>query len=699
MSDSEPKSPLPVHSSKIPRGNSQSTRKYCLWITGLTGLAACGCILPSVVTTAHKAYQWAAHPHEYLYQNQTLSEVANRSLVVQPLINKEQTFDVAVSVWVRRTIDEEFQWRESQHDPADFQLYRPLFSDVVFHGLRLSDKGKYTNINFTMPTEKFREGTLAASDLIGTFVLIPTSPSLMDFVVDYSSYIPDFALSSWQKTSPVRTWPFPMGSEYKGEKTLVDMALESFSLRMPLIRFHKIPSRCQKDGAVDVISNDPVDHPHVITWSQLQVVDETHILNLEAYNKAHEEYKKTSCGRKGKYSFESVSKSVQRYCQWGESYWETGVLQTRLELKMKDPEHTEWAYTPYMIYFLHASGPQDLIPIPVHEDCLGKPALEASQNTSTFDLIDSDSMNITWHISFSGRTPAKLRRQGPPGPEPIVDHGQSDYHKVVEQDFIELANGIKGFRKPDAHPRRRAFLIFMSSNTVSISVPGTLFLAVHQGLQVLMAWMAVLLPSHTPSSDWTQAMFYLVYLPLIYRMFRIVLRFESVWKGWIPTFRKRGASHSERTSERLDATTSWRVRLSLLCTLFLLFYFVEDHLVLLPALHPPLPKESSLALLYWFRDLLYDIDRCFWITGLLSQLILNTKSERFAGNFKLSVFLIWLKETLQLLSFVSAVVGRVKTRPALLWPETLLWCVETVLVYQAVTLPAVGPVRLDDDEQ
>ncbi|KAF5364910.1 hypothetical protein D9758_008145 [Tetrapyrgos nigripes] len=699
MSDSEPKSPLPVHSLEKPQRKSPSTRRYCLWIAGLAACAISGCILPSIVTSVQTAYRRAAYPHESLYQNQTLSEVSNRSLVIQPLINKEQTFDVAVSVWVRRTIDEELEWKESQRDLFDFEFYRPLFSDVVFRGLRLSDKGKYASINFTLPTERFRKGTIEATTLIGTFLLIPTSPSLMDFVVDYSSYIPERVLS---KFSPVRTWPFPMGSEYKGEKTLVDTALESFSLRIPLIRFHDIPSRCQGVGA-----NDTSKHPHITTWSQLRIVDETHIMNLEAYNQAHEKLKQISCGREsgGKPGDAQTRRSsLRRYCQ--ESFWETGNLQTRLELKMKDPEHTEWAYAPYMTFFLHASGPQDLVPVSVHlQDCPGEPALETSQNTSTFDLIGI----------FSGRTPAKLWALG--GPGHTVNHSQSDYDKVIEQDFAELANGIQGVRKPDTHPRRRVFLAYIDlalggittvleylywftrSNTVSISIPGTLFLAVHQCLQVLMAWMAVLLPSHTPSSKWTQAMFYLAYLPLIYRMFRTVLRFESVWKGWIPTFRKRGASHSERTSERLDATTSWRVRLSLLCILFLVFYFVEDHLVLLPALHPPRPKESSSALLYWFRDLLYDIDRCFWITGLLSQLILNTKSERFAGNFKLAAFLIWLKETLQLLSFVPAVVGRVKTRPALLWPETLLWCVETVLVYQAVTLPAVGPVRLDDDEQ
>jgi hypothetical protein len=89
-----------------------------------------------------------------------------------------------------------------------------------------------------------------------------------------------------------------MGSEYQGEKTIADLALESFGLSVPLIRFHDIPSRCpsvlnddedgektksEKDAVIDILkealesNNYPSfqknlnysrtdKHPHVTTW-------------------------------------------------------------------------------------------------------------------------------------------------------------------------------------------------------------------------------------------------------------------------------------------------------------------------------------------------------------------------------------------------------------------------------------------------
>jgi hypothetical protein len=179
--------------------------------------------------------------------------VKNKSSVVQPLISKEQTFDVAVSVWVRGTKKEEKAWRAIQaifdkagRNPKTLRmetgldeeglgflntgdekmLYHPIFSDIVFRGLRLSDKHVTASVNLTFPTEKLyvymqlkslffslfltplsqtsREDSLMETDLLSTFVLIPTSPSLMDSVVNYSSWKPDEVLSKYPL---YRTWP------------------------------------------------------------------------------------------------------------------------------------------------------------------------------------------------------------------------------------------------------------------------------------------------------------------------------------------------------------------------------------------------------------------------------------------------------------------------------------------------------------
>ncbi|KAF5364886.1 hypothetical protein D9758_008107 [Tetrapyrgos nigripes] len=734
MSDRQTRPRLPVHSTETPHRTSRPLRKYCLWFSGFIVLTVSAYYLPSVYTFMHTVYRGNAYPQQFLYQNQTLSEVSNRSLVIQPLIDNDQTFDVAVSVWIRGTEAEELKWRASQegsdedyqklrvmswHDGEDIlndrkQLYYPLYSDIAFRGLRLSDKNKYASINFTLPTEKFREHRLPTNTLIATFVLIPTSPSLMDSVVNYSSYIPE---EVWSKAPAVRTWPFPMGSEYTGEKTLADLALESFSLQTSLIQYHHIPFRCPDgnetataDNVLDELSSfkDGIinDHPHVTTWSQLRVVDETHIMNLQAYNELHEDLKTRSCGR----GFRDL-KPLRRYCK--SPYLETGNLETRLELEMKDSQgtHTEWAYAPYMTVFDSASGPMDLVPVPVHrENCTGKTIVEQK-----FNFTESDTMDITWHITFSGRSPTKLQIGNTATPH-TVNHRQSDYEKIVAQDKAELSNGFYGMRKPGSHPRRRMVLSFLSasltvviailesiywffrSSTIHISIPGTVLL----GLEEILGVVQVLVSTYAPLSGpfpsapyiMESAVFSSPSLPLAYWMLRTVLRIELVWKGGLPTFRRRSASHSERASERLDATMSWTARISILSTLFLCFYFLRDYMDLLPAVNPaPDSKESRI------NYLLAACVHSFWFTGYLSQIILNYKSGHYAGSYKSAMYLMWFKKALFFLDYVPAVVGRYQTKPALWLPSIISWFVQSVLVYQSITLPAVSTVEGHEDEE
>lgn len=84
--------------------------------------------------------------------------------VVKPLVGKDQKFDVAVSVWIRAGVEEERTWRESlivgtdgeeQKREAEYSILEtPLFSDVVFRNLSLSDKHRRVDVPLRIPTAK-----------------------------------------------------------------------------------------------------------------------------------------------------------------------------------------------------------------------------------------------------------------------------------------------------------------------------------------------------------------------------------------------------------------------------------------------------------------------------------------------------------------------------------------------------------------
>jgi hypothetical protein len=127
----------------------------CLLITGsIVLLPGIGLLLVGFVS---KVVSNVSNPHRALYQNLSLHEVSNRTSVVQPLINHEQTFDIAATVWVRSAGSREHEIiprGEGEGKSASVDLMEtPLYSDIIFRGLHLRRKAALATINFTLPTD------------------------------------------------------------------------------------------------------------------------------------------------------------------------------------------------------------------------------------------------------------------------------------------------------------------------------------------------------------------------------------------------------------------------------------------------------------------------------------------------------------------------------------------------------------------
>ncbi|KAJ7582214.1 hypothetical protein C8J56DRAFT_1100622 [Mycena floridula] len=110
---------------------------------------------------------------------------------------------------------------------------------------------------------------------------------------------------------------------------------------------------------------------------------------------------------------------------------------------------------------------------------------------------DEEYMNITWRLSYSGRTPGKfalgeILEMDRRFHRTRANYTMSEHQRAKEHEWSELLNGIFGHRyNEDAHPRRRFFIGLLSgffgflisvleihcwytcSSTVSLSVPGT----------------------------------------------------------------------------------------------------------------------------------------------------------------------------------------------------------------------------------
>ncbi|KAK0462887.1 uncharacterized protein EV420DRAFT_1264920 [Desarmillaria tabescens] len=209
----------------VPR-RQKSARSCCKWTAVILGLL----IVLLVCVTIHKFgtafVDKARHPHRALYRNGSLEEQA----VVRPLIDDNQQFDIAVSVWLRASKEEEEEWRrrlsstiedEEYLDNITFRfpldmgnkvkeivyqvlLYTPLYSDIAFRRVSFKDKNVLADVKFQIPTSRFLDKNLTTSDFRGTFVLIPSSKSLLKHVTNFSSWMPD---AVYDNLPPVRPWP------------------------------------------------------------------------------------------------------------------------------------------------------------------------------------------------------------------------------------------------------------------------------------------------------------------------------------------------------------------------------------------------------------------------------------------------------------------------------------------------------------
>lgn len=84
-----------------------------------------------------------------------------RSNVVRPLIKLHDRFDIVAGVWQETSGMERVAYMsdfrdnlkaKTENDWYNF-FEKPIFSEIVFRGVRLSDRELHTNISFTIPTD------------------------------------------------------------------------------------------------------------------------------------------------------------------------------------------------------------------------------------------------------------------------------------------------------------------------------------------------------------------------------------------------------------------------------------------------------------------------------------------------------------------------------------------------------------------
>ncbi|KAF8811336.1 hypothetical protein BYT27DRAFT_7161118 [Phlegmacium glaucopus] len=478
------------------RRNRSSGCKQILIILLVTiGLVASLFIGRRIISVYHGVWE----PHKAL-----LHKTNSGDPVVRPLIDEKQTFDIVATVWLRTNdsssgsdnLDQKLDANANNGIVSTLPTERAIFTETVFKGLRLKDKEIRATVKYSVPTETFKARDLNHYNLRASFVLIPTSPSLLDNLTSYSSWRNDKILFP-----PFRSWP-----DTGPAPTLQDKAIDSFGASIGLVVFSSIQSRCvvstvgtsnavnasehflPEDDAGDEDSDDEIDgeilkdkhdqssnsghfkslsayptskgkpvlesHPYIISRSFILAADMTKLYDRKSYNGAHKELKTNACGL-------ALSPPNHDWKLCNEQFGKHGNMDTRLQLKMAEGEggskmRTHWAYAPYLTLAKSTWTPKDLVPVPINrEDC----TKGGRFNDSELLLPDKEFVDITWEIVYSGQTPAKLKLSEAIQPPFAYNMTDTEANRQALQLGLETMQGFRGHRlSEDRHPRRTIFV-------------------------------------------------------------------------------------------------------------------------------------------------------------------------------------------------------------------------------------------------
>ncbi|KAF8900849.1 hypothetical protein CPB84DRAFT_1962248 [Gymnopilus junonius] len=721
---------------------------------------------------AFLAYKSAKEPWSSLYQDP--KKAYRPQDVIRPLVDSNQTFDIVATVWLRteRTVEvAELTARQEDEDEdkerdreipgslasilgnlnlkaknstmskedAHGLAEKAIWTGTVFRNLRLNAKHVKTKVTFRVPTEIFKKHELHSYDLRGSFVLVPNTPSPLDHVSNYSTWLPASI-----NYPPSRSWP-------DGHtRTLAEEIVDAYGTFTPLLSFHNIKSRCGSadDSAVTEILDDSEDddseegsddplfdfsgftgstkgrydtqgqpplesHPYIITRSFLRIVDITKPMNRKLYDKSHRQIKALACGVGFKVIVNDAGDDW-RLCT--RAYRQHGNQEVKIKLTKKNDktgkDSTEWAYAPFLSLQENGYGPLDLVPVPVNrEDCSKKKSI------SQDPIPDEEFVDVTWNIGFSGRTPEKiLFADTVSSSAPAYNMTDTESNYLSTHSNVELTQGLAGHHfRDDYHPRRAAILTvvgvtlscieglldlhywYSRSSTVGISVLGTILIA---GGGLLDFVFETISGASLDSFTFTKFLWDL-FLGLFFQIFsllmlRAVLRADvHLSKYWIPVVRFAPASHAERASQRLESYPSKQTKLMTFGVFAALFSFCEYHQIYVidrrgvPALRNTVTKTFVTVQLATILPAI--------ALGWVLQVIMNFRSGSFAGTYKLAAWLNVIALLLTVGGNSPWIVGEARDST----PVTFYMLFEVVfaaaMAYQAFRYPSVSPTEDEED--
>jgi hypothetical protein len=156
MSEKSFQGPLKLDPGQRPRKSCSCCRSTCYAV-----FAILVCIFFWVLSYVGFTFLvFLLSPHSPHFTTASVAK-ENPSVHLTPLVDHNQTFDIAATVWVRGRHGED-RFREGKVEGNRVEMdgdgsedgdliETPIFSDIVFQGLKMTDKHAKANVSFRLP--------------------------------------------------------------------------------------------------------------------------------------------------------------------------------------------------------------------------------------------------------------------------------------------------------------------------------------------------------------------------------------------------------------------------------------------------------------------------------------------------------------------------------------------------------------------
>ncbi|GAA5856390.1 hypothetical protein JCM8547_008722 [Rhodosporidiobolus lusitaniae] len=697
-----------LHQPRRPKRSSISPLRFCIGFCGLLGVAIVGLIVYGIVSFARSTYKDISKPHLDIHANASLHQPIVmrdeqhivRSFFGRKVLGGVERFDLKASIWGRLG---EFEEGGKPHD----EPWKVIYEDIVLRDIDISTKAISAIQPVTISREQMASITRTSnSSLIASFVMLPAQHQL-DYSINHHAYR---TIRNMSVFGEMAAYP-PVKVELDGgsESVLSHFLAGGVTASGILNRWiHKTANTSGLPAGAEPVWSER-NETFLKTRNWVSMANDFAVYNLTSFNASlsrRKSFRDRRCAGSTSFAGDCARKfsadgHFENLVQFDDAINEDTLTATQVG----------WRYGPFLTGGAAHAGPKDYVKVP-----------ENVTEDFTFD----------WHITWSSVSPAMLSLGSDFLNEMTNQHLPSNKTAVdiaSGHDLLEILHSFFGHRyQTHGHPRTRFVLRFAQFLLSFVEMPLDAFYWVTRSFSTGIAVFPTLLDVSlgligslaafveqykeigVAGATMGPGVIVAYLITAAVSLVNLAFRIEWNWGGplgwFLIGFTRRRPTRSELKSKRVEAGFPWQYQVAVFLVLYLLKRFGPElpHIV---SANPPKPGppavDQAVSWLKFLTKEVFDLGSApqfaLGKTASITQIILNHRTSRFAGQHRLAAFTSFGHTLLEHLPTVfTSFFGLWEMRSPVKWRHAFVLVLSGIEAWQALRLPVVPQDEPEEDE-